>query len=100
MQSSTPSRRLLSSLLIGFFVLFVALLLGVILFGWLKEFVIFGTFDYVLATLVDTTGASTYLIKGILVLVLVPFFLAMREIGKLPLFRAKGVVIPKQLAWG
>ena len=73
-------------------------LLGWLIFGWFKNFVVFRTFGYALESITDATGASPYLVKGILVLVLGPFFLALREIGKLWPFRAAGVM-SRKVAW-
>lgn len=79
--------------------LFALLLLCVIFFGWLKDFLIFGTFNFVVDKFVDATGMSQFLVKGILVIVMVPFFLALREIGKIPLFKGLGK-LSKNVAWG
>jgi hypothetical protein len=79
--------------------LFALVLLGVIFFGWLKDFLIFGTFNFVVDKFVDATGMSQYLVKGILVVVMVPFFVALREIGKIPLFKGLGK-LSKNVAWG
>lgn len=79
--------------------LLVLVLCGVILLGWLRDFIVFGTFNFALHQFEDATGLSPYLIKGILVIALVPFFLALRDIGKIPLFKSKGRM-PKALAWG
>lgn len=79
--------------------LFALLLLCVIFFGWLKDFLIFGTFNFVVDKFVDATGMSQYLVKGILVIVMVPFFLALRELGKIPLFKGLGK-LSKSAAWG
>src|ERR1035441_1428537 len=67
--------------------LLVVLLIGVIFFGWLKDFLIFGTFDWAVGQFVNATGMSIYLVKGILTIALVPFILALREIGMVPLFK-------------
>ncbi|MET0553588.1 MAG: hypothetical protein ABW221_11160 [Vicinamibacteria bacterium] len=77
--------------------LFVGLV-GWMLFGWLQEFVVFRTFDYVVNAIVIPTKASPHLVKGIVVLLIGPFFLALRDVGRLPLFRAKQVMPPK-VAW-
>jgi hypothetical protein len=77
----------------------VILLLGVIFFGWLKDFLIFGTFDFAVDKFVDATGMSIFLVKGILVVVLIPFFLALREIGMVPLFKKTGR-LSKRTAYG
>ena len=73
-------------------------LLCVILFGWFKKFLIFGTFDFAVGKFVDATGMSIYLVKGVLVIVLIPFFLALQRIGKIPLFKGFGA-LPKPVAW-
>jgi hypothetical protein len=70
--------------------LLVVLLIGVIFFGWLKDFLIFGTFDWAVKQFVNATGMSIYLVKGILTIALIPFFLALREIGMVPLFKRAG----------
>lgn len=67
--------------------LLVVLLIGVIFFGWLKDFLIFGTFNFAVGKFVDATGMSIFLAKGILAIALVPFILALREIGMVPLFK-------------
>lgn len=79
--------------------LLVVLLLGVIFLGWLKDFLIFGTFNFVVEKFVDATGMSIFLVKGILVIVLIPFFVALREIAKIPLFKAVGR-LSKPVAYG
>jgi hypothetical protein len=78
--------------------LLIVLLAGVIFFGWLKNFLIFGTFDFVVGKFVDATGMSILLVKGILAIVLIPFFAALREIGMVPLFKRVGR-IPKPVAY-
>ena len=67
--------------------LLIVLLIGVIFFGWLKNFLIFGTFDFAVAKFVDATGTSIFLVKSILAIALIPFVLALREIGMVPLFK-------------
>ena len=79
--------------------LLVVLLLGVIFFGWLKDFLIFGTFNFAVRKFVDATGMSVFLVKGILVIVLIPFFVALREIAKIPLFKRVGR-LSKPVAYG
>ncbi len=68
-------------------------------FGWFKDFAVFRTFNFALDSITDATGASPYLVKGVLILVMTPFFLALREIGKLWPFTAAGLM-PKKVAWG
>jgi len=84
---------------IGVLILFVLVLLILMFTTWLQKFVVFGTFNFVVAKVVDASGISIYLVKGILVVVLIPFFLALREIGKIPLFKGIGH-LSKSAAWG
>ena len=96
-----PSWLPRNSLRIGLFVvlaLLFVLLVGVIFFGWLKDFLIFGTFDFAVGKFVDATGISILLVKGILAFVLIPFFMALREIGMVPLCKRVGR-IPKPVAY-
>ncbi len=79
-------------------ILIALLLVGVIFLGWLEKFAIFGTFHFAVERIVDASGLSIYLVKGVLAIALVPFFLAVREIGKLPLFKGVGR-FSKTLAW-
>jgi hypothetical protein len=74
------------------------MLLGWMLFGWLQEFVVFRTFDSVVNAIVIRTKRSPFLVKGIVVLLIGPFFVALRDVGRLPLFRAKRLMPPK-VAW-
>jgi len=80
-------------------ILVALFLIGVIFMGWLQEFAIFGTFEFAVDKIVDASGLSIYLVKGVLVIVLIPFFFAVREIGKIPIFKGVGR-IPKGVAWG
>ncbi len=93
------SKHKFAWLVTAILLILVTLLLCIIIFGWLKDFLIFGTFNFAVAKFVDATGLSVYLVKGILAVVLFPFFLALREVGKIPLFKGVGR-LPKSVAWG
>lgn len=76
----------------------VLVLLGVILFGWFKNFVIYRTFSHVTETFVGL-GIPPNLVRGILVVVLVPFFLACQRLGKVPLMKGLAAGLPRSAAW-
>lgn len=76
----------------------VLVLLGVILFGWFRDFVIYRTFSHVAGRFV-ALGLPPNLVKGILVVVLVPFFLACQRLGKVPLMKGMGSGLPRGAAW-
>lgn len=98
MSEAVPARTLWPWITTILLAIVIVVLLGVIFFGWLQGFLVFRTFSYVVDSIVDASGASPLLVKGVLVVLMVPFFLALREIGKIPLFKPTRL-IPKKVAW-
>lgn len=74
-------------------------LLGTVLFGWFERFLVFGTFSKAVAGIAHASGKDPNLIKGLLVIMMIPFFWAVRDIGGLRILTGIGRM-PPAVAWG